>query len=213
MSCRYIVRRILIVGLIGLVPSLGFAADMVSGELVVLDGSANRFRVVGHEGTFTAPPGAALAELEGKSVDVELAGGRVVQISERLVVVTPVTSTLEIVRGKLLVRDPIAGSFEFAGDSRVYMAPAGVAIAPYGGRWVEATLDVRGQVTGLDLVSEPAAAPVPVAPLPASAVSQRAAPCMVDTATTVASGSSVCRDGGALRCNDGVWIPLGTACR
>jgi len=204
-----------LVALAASLPGLACAADMVSGELVVIDGSTNRFRVVGREGTFTAPPGAPLAELEGKSVDVELAGDRVLQITERLVVVTPVTSTIEIVRGQFLVRDPVAGSFAFAGDSRVYVAPAGVAISPYGGQWVEATLDGRGQVVDLELVAAPVAQSAadtrgaPLQPLP----SNRATPCLVDNTTTVASGSSICRDGSAMRCDDGAWIRLGTACR
>jgi hypothetical protein len=30
---------------------------------------------------------------------------------------------------------------------------------------------------------------------------------------TVASGSSVCRDGTAFRCDDGAWLNVRTACR
>ena len=215
MSSYSSLRRMVFVALVALATTLPgvAAADTIQGELVVLDGSADRFRLVGRQGTFTAPAGASLAALDGKSVDVELDGGRVVRISERLVVVTPVTSTIEMVQGQLVVRDPIAGSFAFAGDSRVYVAPAGVAIAPYGGQWVEATLDGRGQVTDLALVPPPPPpASRPLAPLPPP-VAQGATPCLVDTATTVASGSSVCRDGSVLRCDNGAWVRLGTACR
>jgi len=192
------------------------AERTMSGELVVLDGSASRFRLVGHDGTFTAPAGTSLSDLDGKAVEVELSsGGKVTQITERPVAITPQTSGFETVRGQMIVRDPVARSFGLAGDNRVYIAPATVDIAPYGGKWVEVSLDAQSQVTGLKLVAAPppgpVSAPIPAAPMGGVAASG-AATCMVGNAT-VASGSTVCREGITHRCDSGTWVSLGTACR
>ncbi|MDX2165948.1 MAG: hypothetical protein SF182_02750 [Deltaproteobacteria bacterium] len=188
------------------------AEQFISGELVVLDGSADRFRLVGHDGTFKAPAGVPLGELDGKNVEVQLSGGRVTGITERSVAITPITSGYETVRGQMVVRDPVARSFNFAGDTRVYIAEPTIEIAPYAGKWVEVTLDSRGQVSALKLVSEPPPPPVSlqqgVVPAPAA----NAATCAIGNAT-VASGSTVCRGGITNRCDNGAWVSLGTICR
>ncbi len=193
------------------------SAESVSGELVVLDGSADRFRIVGHDGTFRAPSGITLSDLDGKNVDVEISSGRVTQIVERAVAITPVTSGRETIRGQMIVRDPVARSFGLAGDTQVYIAPATIDIAPFGGKWVELTLDARGQVADLRLIAEPPPAAVPPVSMPAVPqpnvlAGGAAATCAVGNAT-VASGSTVCRGGIANRCDNGTWVSLGTVCR
>jgi len=221
--------RILVIALtafaLAQAPTLA-SAETLSGELVKLDGSASSFRLVGHDGTFTAPAGTPLDELDGRNVVVEVSGGRVVQIVERQVAITPVTSGFETVRGKLVVRDPVVRSFGFASDTRVYVAPASIDIVPYGGQWVEVRLDAKGDVREMKLIAEPAppvsapAAPpaavppvvdAPSMPQPKSVVSG-AATCLIGDAS-VASGSTVCREGTTAMCNNGSWVNLGTACR
>lgn len=226
-----ITRTLLVALTAGLFAAAPAVAEMLSGELVRL-GEGNRFRLVGHDGTFTAPAGTPLEQLDGRAVTVEVSGGRVVQISDRPVAITPIVSGFETVRGQLVVRDPVAGSFNFASDSRVYIAPASIDIAPYGGKWVEVTLDARGEVTALKLIAAPseplgapAAPPAAVPPAPPAepivgspsmpqpdAVVSGAATCRVGDAT-VASGSTVCRAGTTAMCNNGTWVSLGTACR
>jgi hypothetical protein len=191
--------------------SAAAAEQFVSGELVVLDGSADRFRLVGHDGTFKAPAGVPLAELDGKNVEVQLSGGRVTQITERSVAITPITSGYETVRGQMIVRDPVARSFNFAGDTRVYIAAPSVDIAPYSGKWVEVSLDSSGQVSQLKLIAEPPPAPVSMQNVPVVPAAGGAT-CAVGNAT-VASGSTICRGGITNRCDNGTWVSLGTVCR
>jgi hypothetical protein len=194
-------------------PQLAVAAEQfVSGELVVIDGSADRFRLVGHDGTFKAPAGVPLAELDGKNVEVQLSGGRVTQITERAVAITPITSGYETVRGQMIVRDPVARSFNFAGDTRVYIAAPTVEIAPYAGKWVEVSLDAQGQVTQLKLIAEPPPPPVSMQNVPAPLPAAGGATCAIGNAT-VASGSTICRGGITNRCDNGTWVSLGTICR
>lgn len=187
------------------------AEQFVSGELVVLDGSADRFRLVGHDGTFKAPSGVPLAELDGKNVEVQLSGGRVTQITERAVAITPITSGFETVRGQMIVRDPVARSFNFAGDTRVYIAAPTVEIAPYANKWVEVSLDPQGQVTQLKLIAEPPPPPVSMQQVPAAPAAGDAT-CAIGNAT-VSSGSTICRGGITNRCDNGTWVSLGTVCR
>jgi len=212
--------RILIAALVacalGSLSTAVAAERLLSGELVVLKGSTDQFRLVGHDGTFKAPAGTGLAELDGKAVDIAVSNGRVTQIVPHPVrALAPVTAQWETVQGQMIVRDPVARSFAFAGDSRVYIASPSLEIAPYGGKWVEATVDTHGQVTSLKLVAAPPPPPVsmPVAPVPpVNMASSAAATCAIGNAT-VASGSTVCREGVTNRCSNGSWQSLGTACR
>jgi hypothetical protein len=127
---------------------------LMTGELVVVGGQ--RFHLVGHSGTFTAPAQVALAALEGKVVEVEVgADGRVTRVSERHIPIVPRISMLETIRGQLLIRDTADRTFVFAGDTRVYAGPAGVDMRPYNGKWVEAILDANGRVTRLTLLPGP----------------------------------------------------------
>ncbi len=179
-------------------------ARTVSGELVVLEGSSNSFRIVGQPGTFRAPSGIPIGTLDGRPVDVELSDdGRVLQISERNIAITPLTSGWSTVRGQLQIVDPMSRTFSMAGSPQVYSAPATLDIAPYAGQWVEARLDNDGRVTGLTLVAAP--------PQPAAPVASDAASCRLGDAT-LASGSHICTKGRTFRCDNGSWTDVGTEC-
>ena len=185
-------------------------ATQLTGELVVLDGSSSRFRLVGHDGSFTAPAGTPLQELDGKAVVIDVTGGKVTQITERSVAITPVTSGFETVRGQLVLRDAAAQSFGVVGDNSTYVSPPGVDLRPYVGKWVEASIDSGGRASQVTLIADkPPPAPIPQAN---SAAQVGRATCMVGD-STVASGSSVCRGGVTHRCDNGVWVSLGTACQ
>src|SRR5512143_1657419 len=182
----------------------------LSGELVVIKGTSTRFRLVGNEGTFTAPSGTLLQDLDGKDVVIEVSDGRVTQITEKPVAITPVTSGFETIRGQLVLRDAAAQSFGVVGDNSTYIAPTGVDLRPYVGKWVEASIDSGGRASQVTLLADkPPPAPIP--PASSSAMVGRAT-CLVGDAT-VASGSSVCRGGVTNRCDNGVWVSLGTACQ
>ena len=196
----------------------GAAEQVLHGELVVLDGSNSQFRIVGTNGTFTAPAGTPLHDLDGKAVNVEVSNGRVTQITEQTVPITPVTSGFETIRGQLVLRDATAQTFGVVGDTSTYTAPAGVDLRPYVGKWVEASIDSGGRASQVTLIADrppPAAIPAVVPPgvpaAPAAAAPGRAT-CLVGD-STVASGSSVCRGGVTHRCDNGVWVSLGTACQ
>lgn len=206
-------RRILIVLALLVFSSPAGATDrLLHGELVVLNGSSSQFRIVGTDGTFTAPAGTPLTELDGKAVNVEVSNGRVTQITEQTVPITPVTSGTETIRGQLVLRDPSASTFGVVGDTSTYRAPAGLNIQPYVGKWVEASIDANGRASQITLLADkPPPAPVVVPPM-GSAAAARAGTCLVGDAT-VASGSSVCRGGVMNRCDNGAWISLGTACQ
>lgn len=180
-------------------------ARTVSGELVVLEGSSSSFRIVGQPGTYRAPSGTPLGELDGKAVEVELSDdGRVLQISERAIAITPLTSGWSTVRGQLHVVDPMARTFSMAGSPEVYSAPATLDIVPYDKQWVEARLDAQGRVTGITLVAAP---PQPRAPAASDAASCRLAD------ATLASGSHICTKGRTFRCDNGSWTDVGTPCQ
>jgi hypothetical protein len=206
-------RRTLIVLALLVFSSPAGASDRVlSGELVVLKGSATQFRIVGTDGTFTAPAGTPLTELDGKAVTVDVSNGRVTQITEQTVPITPVTSGFETIRGQLVLRDPSASTFGVVGDTGTYRAPAGVDLHPYVGKWVEASIDANGRAAQVTLLADkPPPAPVVVPPM-GSAAAARPGTCLVGDAT-VASGSSVCRGGVTHRCDNGAWVSLGTPCQ
>lgn len=189
------------------------AQQTLSGELVVLEGSTSRFRLVGHDGAFTAPPSVPLAELDGKAVIIEVSNGRVTQITEQQIAITPITSGWETVRGQLEIRDAMARTFGVVGDSHDYAAPPGLDLRPYAGKWIEASIDANGRAKSITLLADK---PPPAPPTPALApLSSGAAPrttCAIGDGT-VANGSTVCRGGVTHRCDSGVWISLGTPCQ
>jgi len=189
------------------------AQQTLTGELVVLDGSSSRFRLIGHEGSFSAPPGTPLSELDGKAVSIEVANGRVTQITEQTIAITPVVSGWETVRGQLEVRNAMARTFGVVGDTKAYQAPPGLDLNPYVGKWVEASIDAEGRAKSITLLADkpPPAPPTPaIAPLSSGAAVRTT--CAIGDAT-VASGSSVCRAGITHRCDSGTWVSLGTPCQ
>lgn len=209
-------RRILILFALVLCCTAAEAADrVVHGELVVLNGSSAQFRIVGTDGTFTAPAGAPLQELDGKAVDVRISDGRVTEIIPQPVAITPVTSGFETLRGQLVLRDATAQRFGVVGDAGTYSAPPGLDLRPYVGKWVEATIGADGKATQVTLLADrPPPAAVPVVP-PAAGANSAPMPngstCMVGD-STVANGSTICRGGITQRCSNGAWVSLGTAC-
>ncbi len=141
-------------------------ADTLRGELVVI-GSSQRFRIVGHEGrTFAAPAGTDIEALDGKNVIVDVSSnGHVESITPNPIHVDQVTDTEMVAQGELKVVDPTAGVFTLAGDTQTYVAPAGVDVGLYAGRFVRIRTH-RGKVENIQLASAP---PVPPPPAPAAA--------------------------------------------
>jgi hypothetical protein len=168
-----------------------------SGELVVTNTARRQFRLVGHGGTLTAPVGTPLEALNGKPVAVELAGGgRVLRITEEPIYFEPITHGQETVSGQFVVRDPSTGAFAIAGDDRIYTAPPGVDIRPYGGRIVEVRLNDAGHVTRIRAVE--ATAPVVIT-------------CVYD-GRSYSDGMPVCQSGTQYRCENGTWRNEGLGC-
>ena len=129
--------------------------NVLTGELVIIKGTRNRFRLVGHGGTFAAPAGTSLEPFDGKPVEVEFGrGGTVLAITEEPVHIEPITHGFEVVTGELIVNDPVTGTFSLAGADRVYIAPAATDIRPYAGRMVNVRLDERGRVMGIDAAAQ-----------------------------------------------------------
>jgi len=183
------------------------AQRMLRGELVVLKGTTNQFRLVGHNGSFSAPPGTDLSAFDGKTVEVDLASnGRVQTINTVPIAIQPVEHGQETVSGQLELRDAVNRTFNLAGDSRVYVAPSRYDLRPYDGRWVQLRLDENGQL--VDIVASNAPAPAaPRAPVAGDAPRS----CLYHDAT-MSAGSSICKDGTTYRCTDGMWVNLGTPC-
>jgi hypothetical protein len=179
------------------------AADRVlTGELVVLHGARNQFRLVEHSGSFTAPARTDVAALDGKPVEVELGpDGRVVHIAELPIHIEPIPHSFEIISGELVLRDPIARTFAIAGDERTYVAPRGIDVGQYAGHLVEMRLDEQNQVMNINLNARSADAPA----------LRSVPPCLFGD-TGVASGMSICRGGRTFRCVAGEWVNLGTPC-
>ncbi len=172
---------------------------VLSGELVATDGARNRFRLVGHGGSFTAPAGTSVEALDGKPVTVEFAsGGQVLQISKMPIHIEPITRSYEIVSGQLVLSDPAMRTFTFAGDSRVYRAPAGIDIGLYAGRRVEVRVDDQGRVMDLSPIGSPASTPL-------------ASTCSYD-GQGYSDGASLCQSGTQYRCERGTWYGLGSPC-
>jgi hypothetical protein len=173
--------------------------SVLSGELVVINAAHNRFRLVGHSGSYIAPAGTPIEELDGKPVQVEIShSGHVLQISEMPIHYEPITHGFEVVRGQLQVTDALTRTFAIAGDDRMYVAPPGVDIQPYLGRMVELRLDERGHVTHIDLAAPSVGVPVTST---CSYNEQR-----------YSEGASLCQSGAQYRCDRGTWRSLGLAC-
>jgi hypothetical protein len=184
-------------------PADAAAGRILTGELVA--GSGNQFRIVGQGSGYTAPAGTPLAALDGKTVEVELSSdGRVTSIREVPVPIDPVTHGWSTVRGQLMVTDPAARTFTFAGDAQSYVAPPSTDITLYNGKQVEAKMDTNGRVTEIRL-----AGPAPQswnAPLPV------ASGCTYG-GQTYSAGSAVCQSGTQYRCDGAQWQSSGVACQ
>jgi hypothetical protein len=175
---------------------------VLTGEFVVTNAAQSQFRLVAHRGSFTAPAGTALSALDGKPVRVDLdRQGRVLEISQMPIRIEPVTHGFDVLRGELVVRDASRRMFTIAGDDHTYVAPVGTSIGPYAGRSVELRLDEEGRVMRLNPAEEPGG----------TTMAQSPRKCMFGDAS-VTDGSSICRHGATLRCADGTWVDIGTAC-
>ena len=175
---------------------------ILTGELVVTNAARNKFRLVEHRGSFTAPTGTPVEALDGKPVQVELArDGRVLQIRQMQIHIEPITHGFEVVSGELMLRDPATRTFAIVGDDRTYVAPHGIDVGGYAGRLVEMRLDEQEQVVDINLIARSGDAPL----------SRSLRGCLLGGAS-LASGLSICRGGRSLRCADGEWVNLGTAC-
>ena len=176
----------------------------VSGELVVIKGTTNQFRIVGYPGTFTAP--TAVTELDGHTVRVEMTStGHVLQIVDTPVPINPIAHGWSSVRGELRVTDAATGRFSFAGDNQSYVAPSSINIAPYNGRFVEIKIDDSGRVAEIYPVDTVA---------PPQTQSWNAAPSVgscIYSGQTYSSGSSVCQYGTQYRCDGTQWHSTGAA--
>ncbi len=186
-------------------PSASLGAEQVGnrvlgGELVVTNASRNQFRLVGHGGSFTAPAGVSVEALDGKPVQVEFAGnGGVLQITEERVPINRIVHSEEVIEGLFVVRDPIAHTFSFASDDRIYIAPSGIDIRPYGGHMVEVRLDEQGQVADIEFAKH------------ALGVPSVGYTCVFN-GQSYADGTAVCQSGTTYRCEAGVWRGLNRLC-
>jgi hypothetical protein len=175
---------------------------VLTGELVITNAARNQFRLVQHNGSFTAPAGISIEALDGKPVQVELGrDGRVLEISQKPIHYEPITHGFEVISGELVVRDAARRTFAIAGDDHTYVAPSGMNIGQYAGRTVEMRVDEQGRVLDMNLIARSGDAPLSLAP--------RA--CLIGDAN-VANGSSICRRGQTFRCADGEWVNTGATC-
>jgi len=187
------------------VPNTACAAGdrALTGELVVTNAARNQFRLVEHNGTFTAPAGVSVTELDGKPVRVEFGSdGRALQITQMPIDYAPITHGFEVVSGEFVLRDPISRTFGVYGDNRTFTIPQGVDPALYAGHLVELRLDDQGHLMSINGVTRAADAPQ----------SPRLGTCVFGDASVV-NGTSICRGGQMLRCSDGMWANTGTPCR
>jgi hypothetical protein len=176
----------------------------LTGEMVVTDLSANRFRMVGHDGSFTAPAGTQMQALDGRNVQVDLtSNGHVMQITELPVHIDPITHGWGTARGQLVVNDATTGRFSFAGDKQTYIARSAVDVAQYAGKLVEINLDEGGRVTDIHIVSSPQTSYFP-APAGASCSYRD---------QTYSAGAAICQSGTQYRCDANQWQSLGIACQ
>jgi len=180
------------------------AARTLTGELVMIDGSSNRFRVVGHDGSYTAPAGTPVQRFDGRNVHVALTSrGRVLEITEAPVHIEAVTHGGGTARGELVVSDAATGRFTFAGDDQTYVAPSAIDITPYAGKLVEIRLDENGHVTDMHVVSSPHMSSIP--PPAGFSCSYRE--------QTYPAGAPICQSGTRYRCDNTQWQSLHIACQ
>jgi len=178
------------------------ASSVLTGELVVTNAARNQFRLVEHNGSFTAPAGVSVTALDGKPVRVEFgADGRALQITQMPIEYAPITHGFEVVSGEFVLRDPVTRTFGILGDNRSYSVPQGVDAGLYTGQLVELRLDDQGQVMSINRVSRSADAPLPAT-----------GTCIFGN-SSVANGTSTCRTGRLLRCTNGLWADTGTPCQ
>jgi hypothetical protein len=172
---------------------------VVTSELVATNVARNQFRLVGHNGWFTAPPGTSVEALDGKPVQVEFGhDGHVLDISLAHTPIDRITHSMEIVTGQLIVQDPVLRTFSLAGGNRVYVAPPDIDVRPYGGQRVRMHLDEHGRATVIELAAQHGN--VPVGSL-----------CVYD-GQSYSEGASTCQFGTQFRCESGAWQSLGVAC-
>jgi hypothetical protein len=197
----------LVVASVGQFPAPGQAQTIaamssrgvLTGELVASKTAGNQFRLVGHRGWFTAPPGVFVEELDGKPVQVEIGRDRrVLDITTMPIRNEPITRTYENISGELIVRDPVLRTFTFPGERNVYAAPPGVDIRPYSGRMVEVQLDEHGKVMTIAVTESTTGVPL-------------TANCAFDGGS-FADGAALCQSGTQLVCDRGQWRDLGRPC-
>jgi len=179
----------------------------VSGELVVTNAATNQFRIVGSNGSFTAPAGTSVTALDGHTVMVELSStGHVLQIVDTPVPINPVTHGWSTVRGQLRLTDATTGRFTFAGDDQTYVAPSTFDIAPYNGRFVEIKIDENGRVAEVHPIDSV------VPPQPQSWNPPTSMGSCTYQGQAYSGGASVCQSGTQYRCDGSQWRNVGTAC-
>ncbi len=175
----------------------------ITGEFVVTDAAADRFRIIGRDGSYIAPTGTPMQAFDGHYVQVQLtSSGQVVQVTKAPDRIEPITHGWGNVRGDLVVTDATTGRFKFAGDDRNYFAPSGIDVTPYAGRLVEIRLDESDRVTDIHTVS----ALQPLSRPPSGA------PDCYFRDQTYTSGAAICQSGTQYRCDDSQWRSLGIAC-
>jgi len=152
------IRTFLVCALIATAVAAGGRAMAVespralSGELVVINPTAHRFRLVGHDGSFVAPADLPIETLDGRNVEIEVAAnGHVTQVTEVPVHIDPITHGWSTVRGEMVVTNAAARTFTVAGDDQTYVAPADFDVAPYAGKMVEIRIGDDGRVHDIRL--------------------------------------------------------------
>lgn len=200
--CAYALVAAFVVFFGGSLPT--HADTTIEGELVVIDGHPNQFRIVDHPGQFSAPGGMSLEALDGKPVAVDLSANRqVLRITEKHIPIVPIISEYETIVGDLVVVDAARGSFTIAGSDRTFLAPRSIDPSRYAGRTVEVFIGKAGDVRQIHLVQTGLREPrVNVPATGTCTYSGRAYP----------QGQSLCQAGTQHRCESGTWRSLGVAC-
>jgi hypothetical protein len=176
----------------------GSAGTVITGELVVTNGSTRQFRIVDHGGFFNAPSGMNIEALDGKPVVVELSDNRqVLSITEKPIHIDRVESHYETINGELVLVDAARGTFAIAGAPQTYVAPRNIDVRRFAGQNVELFLDGQGQVLQIEFDR------------PAQIV---AGGCSYQ-GRSYGTGMSLCQTGTQYRCENGVWRSQGIACR
>jgi hypothetical protein len=182
------------------------AVTTIEGELVVIDGHPNQFRIVDHAGQFTAPAGISVEGLDGKPVIVELSDNRqVLRITEKHIPIDPIVHEYETIVGELVVVDATRGSFAIAGTDRTFFAPRSIDPGRYVGRRVEVFVGRDGEVRQIQLAPTSSFRNAPVY-MPATSNCSYGG-------RGYAPGESLCQAGTQFRCEAGTWRSLGVACQ